>query len=72
MSGRGTKGKESVWVGSNAAKKWQDARREGEKQRQAEWHPAGEQDEQALTDTGRLDAGPGEIWQAEPGGGALQ
>lgn len=31
-----------------------------------------ERDEHALTDTGRLAAGPGEIWQTEPGGGALQ
>lgn len=28
--------------------------------------------EPALTDAGRLDAGPGEVWQTQPGGGALQ
>lgn len=52
--------KKNVWVASNVDKWWEKKRGKAS------------ENTEALTDTGRLDAGPGEIWQTDPGSGALQ
>lgn len=63
-----TEGDLSVWV-NNVDSQWQDA---GGEEGKLQVNTRGKTWWKALTDTSGLNPGPGEVWQAEAIGGALQ